>query len=80
MQLKPIGTVQSYRKEHTWIGWQDSLAKIHLQKEYAPALVRLTEYSHVIVVFAMDNDAKVSLKVTPQGKPGVPKVGLFASR
>jgi len=80
--MKPvaIGTVVSERRQHQWDGWQDHRSEIHVFPQYADGLEGVEAVSHILVVYAMDTGGKVRLKVTPQGKPTSPTVGLFASR
>lgn len=80
MKLTVIGNVVSKRTSHQWDGWQDLEAEIHILPEFAEGLEGLLAYSHMIVIYAMDNGGTVNLKVTPQCKPTSPSVGVFASR
>ena len=80
MNTITIGKVVSEREKHQWDGWQEFVSEIHILPEYEAGLEGLEAYSHLVVVHAMDSKGKVNLKVTPQGKPTSPRVGLFASR
>jgi len=80
MKIKVIGKVVSERKEHQWDGWRSCHCEVHILSEYAEGMEGIEDFSHVIVVYAMDNQGRVSLKVTPQCRPTSPTVGVFASR
>lgn len=80
MKINVIGKIVSERKTHQWDGWQTCQSQIHILPEYAEGFEGIEGYSHVIVVYPMDNNDTVNLKVTPQCKPTSPCVGVFASR
>ncbi|MDP6634963.1 MAG: tRNA (N6-threonylcarbamoyladenosine(37)-N6)-methyltransferase TrmO [Phycisphaerae bacterium] len=80
MDLCVIGRVVSDRTAHQWGQWRRSRCEIHVNGDYADGLSGLEDFSHVLVVYAMDNMGKVRMKVTPQGKDSSPEVGVFASR
>ena len=80
MQVTVIAKVRSTRKTHQWHGWQGSPAEIHILPDYVEGLDGLEDYSHLIVLHVMDNGGTTNLRVTPQGKPSSPCVGVFASR
>lgn len=80
MNTTIIGKVVTERKEYQWDGWQNLTSEIHILPELSEGLQGVEEYSHIIVVHAMENYNNVSLKVTPQGKETSSTVGIFASR
>ncbi|MBT3200939.1 MAG: tRNA (N6-threonylcarbamoyladenosine(37)-N6)-methyltransferase TrmO [Phycisphaerales bacterium] len=80
MAMDVIGKVVSQRTTHQWSGWRGGKCEIHIQEQYAEGLIRLEDFSHIIVVYAADNMGKIMMKVTPQGKESSPQVGIFASR
>ena len=80
MRLTAIGRIASERASHQWDGWQSLESEIHILPDFTKALRGLEDYSHVIVVYAMDTGGTVNLEVTPQCKPTSPCVGVFASR
>ena len=75
-----IGKIVSVRKTHQWDGWQKCQSEIHILPAYAEGLKGIEDFSHLIVVYPMDNNDTVNLKVTPQCKPTSPSAGVFASR
>ena len=80
MELRVIGEIHNNRAEHQWSGWRHTVSEIHISPEYAEGLDGIEEYSHIIVIYAMDNKGNINLKVTPQGKDTSPTIGVFASR
>ncbi len=63
-------------------GWKKIVSEIILDGKYAGGLEGLADYSHAIIVFAMDRVKGFKIKHVPQGKAhlGVPEVGIFACR
>ena len=81
MEIKPIGYAKSKIKEQQFGGFKDKVTEIILDKKYEKALKGLQDYSHVIVLYWM-NEAEgiVRLEHRPQGNPEVPVLGIFATR
>ena len=77
MELNVIGNVVSPRREHQWSGGRDCRCEIRVADQYAAGL---QDVSHIIVIYAMDNEGDVRMEVTPQGKDSSPSVGIFATR
>jgi tRNA-Thr(GGU) m(6)t(6)A37 methyltransferase TsaA len=64
-------------------GWGSVVAQIHLHDKYAPGLLGLEEFSHVIVVFLMHRATfrpDEDLVRRPRGRADMPEVGIFAQR
>lgn len=78
--IQRIGTVRCRQKTPRFGGWQDLESEIHVESRYVEGLEGIEGYSHVVVVYWLDRVDKVKLKMHPQGKPGVPTVGIFACR
>jgi tRNA-Thr(GGU) m(6)t(6)A37 methyltransferase TsaA len=78
--LKPIGVAKNNIKEPQFGGFDDEITDIVLDDDFAGGLDDITEYSHVIVVFWMDQVDECNLHHRPQGNPDVPVVGIFACR
>ena len=81
MEIKAIGYAKNKVKSQRFGGFSETETEIVLDKKYEKALRGLEDYSHVIVIFWM-NEAEgiVRLEHQPQGNPEVPKVGIFATR
>jgi tRNA-Thr(GGU) m(6)t(6)A37 methyltransferase TsaA len=83
MKLRPIGVVrngipqQPVRQE-----WKDIVSEIVIDPSLADALDNLDEFSHIIVLFWTYRSGKENTphKIHPRDKPGLPLMGLFATR
>lgn len=76
-----IGRVRGAPKRPPADGWSRVDSRIEIEPDVAPALDGIGEYSHVIVVFAMDavgEDARAALKQAPPGAPA--PIGVLALR
>jgi tRNA (adenine37-N6)-methyltransferase len=78
--LKPIGTVKSIVKEPRHGGWADVVSRLEIDGEYAAGMKGLEDYSHVTVVYWMNQVDSCTITYTPQGRKDVPEVGIFACR
>ncbi|MDQ3707216.1 MAG: tRNA (N6-threonylcarbamoyladenosine(37)-N6)-methyltransferase TrmO [Chloroflexota bacterium] len=80
--MQPIGVVRSPVKEGADEGWGAVVSEIHLLEEYAPGLLGLEEFSHVIVVFLMHQATfnPGDLVRPPRGRDDMPETGIFAQR
>lgn len=81
MEIKSIGYAKNKIKRQQFGGFKEEITEIVLNDEYLGALNGLEEYSHIIILYWM-NEAKgiVKLKHRPQGNLEVPEVGIFATR
>jgi len=62
-------------------GWGKIESRIVFNKELAPALKGLTDFSHVMVIFWMHQAEKTSVwQRRPQGREDMPVIGLYAQR
>ena len=78
--LKPIGFAENFEQKH-FGGWQKISTDIVINEEYKEALFGLEEYSHVVVIYWMNEVKTCDIRHVPQGKVGeVPEVGIFACR
>jgi len=80
----PIGTVRAPVTEMSLGNWSGVDSEIHLDPRYAAGLAGLEDYSHVLVVFLLDqvrgfDPATQSLR-KPRGKEHMRAVGVFAQR
>jgi len=76
-----IGYARNKVKEQQFSGFKNEVTEIVLDKKYEKALRGLKDYSHIIVIYWM-NEAEgiVRLEHQPQGNPDVPTLGIFATR
>ena len=81
MNIEAIGYIKSEIKKHQLGGFEGKITEIVLKEEYEKALEGLGDYSHIIVIYWM-NEAEgiVKLRYRPQGNPNVPELGIFATR
>ncbi len=79
--LHPIGMVRNAQLEPIYINWSEVVSEIVLDTAHIEALQGLNEYSHLMVVFWMDQVCYSKTTHVPQGKhESVPEVGIFACR
>ena len=82
--LTPIGIVHSTRSVVEDDLWDQERARIELDPSFEPeALLGLADFSHVMVVFHMDqiDPAKIERGARhPRGNEAWPRVGIFAQR
>lgn|SRR5574341_596710 len=81
LTLTPIGTVRNEIKTPMVQGWGEVVSDLVLDERYAEGLDGIEDYSHVIVIFWMDQAGPPkSLKGHVQGREDLPVAGLFARR
>jgi tRNA (adenine37-N6)-methyltransferase len=81
----PVGTVRSTRTKPTDDNWDAERARVELDAAQFPpeALAGLAEFSHVIILFFMDQVDRSTMEKSsrhPRNNPDWPKVGIFAQR
>lgn len=81
--FEPIGYVKSDSTEKVDHNWGDKASKIIINEDLANGLLGLETFSHIIVVYHL-NEAKFikekHLQRRPQGRAELPVVGIFAQR
>lgn len=80
IKIKPVGFVKNNIKEPRFGNWKNVVSEIILNKEYDGALDGIEDYSHINVIFWMDQVKTCEIKHRPQGNIEVPVVGIFACR
>jgi tRNA-Thr(GGU) m(6)t(6)A37 methyltransferase TsaA len=81
LTITPIGTVRNEVKTPIVKGWGRVLSDLVLEERYAEALDGIEDYSHVVVIFWMDQAGPPeSLKGHVQNRKDLPIAGLFARR
>ena len=82
--LTPIGTVRSSRREVVDDDWDREQVVIELDPKFgADALAGLETFSHVEVLFVMDQVDRSKIETGarhPRNNPAWPAVGIFAQR
>lgn len=79
--VTPIGYVRNDQEEPIYINWGDIISQVVIDEQHAEALQGLNDYSHLMVVFWMDQVCYSKPTHVPQGKhEQVPEVGIFACR
>ncbi|MBI3103553.1 tRNA (N6-threonylcarbamoyladenosine(37)-N6)-methyltransferase TrmO [Candidatus Daviesbacteria bacterium] len=78
--IKPLGKAKNSVSKPTLPGWKDVITEIVIDKRYTEGLDGIEGYSHVIIVYWMDQERECHLKHHPQGREDIPYVGIFACR
>jgi len=83
INLAPIGLVKNNITEPQKGDWQTVTSEIVLNEDLKEALIRIKEFSHIIVIYWMhkvSTSQRSVMKVHPKGNQNLPLVGVFASR
>ena len=81
VNYSPIGFVKNNIDEPAYIEYGNLLSDVIIKEEFIPALDQLGDYSHLVIVYHMDQICLQKHLHVPQGKhEDVPEVGIFASR
>lgn len=80
IMMRPIGVAKNNVKKPMRTGWADLVTDIVIKKEYERGLDGVEDYSHVIVLYWLNQEKECHLKHHPQGRPNVPYIGIFACR
>ncbi len=83
LNLRPIGRVVRGRAgRDDGRRWEQQTADIELDAAWEDGLDGIEAFSHVWIVWWVDRSGGPpdALKVRPEGRPGMPLVGLFATR
>ena len=81
--FSPIGTVKCPVTEKVDHNWGAVISQIILAPEYEQGLIGLSEFSHALIIFHLNEAKFVSEKHLvrrPQGREDMPMVGIFAQR
>jgi len=81
--MHSIGTVRSpFTKNGARMYRRDIIADVVIEEELAAALTGIEEWSHLIVLFWMDQLAGSHHQLTthPRGRGDLPEVGVFSTR
>ena len=80
IKVKPLGKAKNSVAKPMLPGWKDIITEIVIDKRYTKGLDGIEDYSHIIVVYWMDQERECHLKHHPQGREDIPDVGIFACR
>jgi tRNA-Thr(GGU) m(6)t(6)A37 methyltransferase TsaA len=80
IKIQPLGKAKNSVIKPTLAGWKDVVTEIVIDKKFAPGLDGIQNYSHIIVVYWMNQEKECHLKHHPQGRTDVPYLGIFACR
>src|SRR3989344_279967 len=78
--IKPLGRAKNRVKKPVLPGWKDIITDVVIDKRFIKGLDGIEDYSHIIVVYFMDQEKECHLRHHPQGRKDVPYVGVFACR
>ncbi len=84
--FEPIGRVENGLTRENHGGWEEKDSVIALDSGLAEALLGLDGFSHLIVLYDLDQvrdrfaGSPLPQKVHPRGRKDMPLIGLFASR
>ncbi len=80
--MRSIATVRSRFTNEVRVSRRDIVAEIVVREDLTTALTGLEEWSHLIVLFWMDQIAgkPVPLTTHPRHRTDLPEVGLFSAR
>jgi len=83
IEFNSIGNISSSVKEQTDLNWGKVESKIVIEPELSEGLTGLSDFSHIIVVYYL-NEAKFikekHLIRRPQGREDMPMVGILSQR
>ncbi|MCW4013021.1 MAG: tRNA (N6-threonylcarbamoyladenosine(37)-N6)-methyltransferase TrmO [Candidatus Bathyarchaeota archaeon] len=83
MECKIIGTVKSPVTEAVDMNWGEVISEIVLESEYAPGLLGLEDFSHLMVLTFLheaEYNPEKHLRRHPQERQDMPLLGIFAQR
>src|SRR3989338_6876636 len=80
INIKPLGKAKNSAIKPMLPGWKYVVTEIAIDKKYTEGLDGIEDYSHVIIVYWMDQERECHLKHHPQGREDIPYVGIFACR
>lgn len=82
--FKPIGVVRNGINKMSTGNWAEAESRIEIDADLAPGLQGLADFSHIVVVFHLDQippfDTAKQLLRQPRGMEHLPPVGVFAQR
>lgn len=80
IKIKPLGYVKSPIDKPQIGGLTDIETEIVLSGDCAECLDGIEEFSHVVVIYWLNQISRYREKLRPQGKADVPLLGMLATR
>ena len=83
MNMEPIGFVNNDVSGKKDTSWGEDISTIRLNEEYIGGLHGLEEFSHVTIIYYLDQavyNREKHLKRHPQNREDMPLVGIFSQR
>jgi len=80
IKIKPLGYVKSPIKEPQTGGLIQIETEIVLCDDCANCLDGIEEFSHIVVIYWLDQITSYREKLHPQGRKNVPLLGMLATR
>ncbi|MCP2000921.1 tRNA (N6-threonylcarbamoyladenosine(37)-N6)-methyltransferase TrmO [Nitrobacter winogradskyi] len=82
ISMRSIATVRSHFTNEVRVSRRDIVAEIVVREDLAAALTGLEEWSHLIILFWMDQIAGKPIPLTthPRYRTDLPEVGVFSAR
>ena len=80
IKIRPIGYVRSPVSRQQTGGFLDVESQIVLEPQFEPLLHGVDEFSHVVVVYWLEEIDKYTPQRRPQGRDDVPELGILATR
>ena len=83
IELEPIGFVRNKVTDRKDVSWGDDVSSIVLEEQYVSGLKGLEDFSHVIILYWLDQACYVPekhLQRRPQNREYMPLVGIFSQR
>jgi tRNA-Thr(GGU) m(6)t(6)A37 methyltransferase TsaA len=78
---KPIGIIEEgISRERIRKSKYEVVSRVRVYEPYAAGLAGLDGYSHIIVVWWINEEHQVRSQVTPWERTDMPEVGIFATR
>lgn len=83
IEFNSIGYVSNSIENKKDTGWGSDVSEIILNEQYADGLIGLSDFSHLIVVYYLDQvsfSMEKHLVRRPQGREDMPMVGILSQR
>ena len=83
IELEPVGFVRNKVTDRKDVSWGDDVSSIVLEEQYVSGLKGLEDFSHVIILYWLDQACYVPekhLQRRPQNREDMPLVGIFSQR
>ena len=83
IEMEPVGFVHNAVMDRKDVAWGNDVSSIILKEQYRSGLKGLEDFSHVIVLYWLDQaayDREKHLQRRPQNRDDMPLVGIFSQR